>query len=155
MSIKRIANRISIVEKVNSGILKRHTLRFHKVSNIDGSGKCDIYETESSEDIVQGVIFDITEADKLVLDEIEGLGKGYEIKEVTIELNDGSVTQAFTYYATKIDASLKPLCWYKEHVLIGARENNLPEDYIRKIEAVEYIEETNPDKRKEELSIYL
>ncbi len=69
---------------------------------------------------------------------IEGLGYGYQVKDVLIKLHDGSLIKAFTYCATHINLALRPFDWYKEHVLTGARENGLPEDYIGMIEAIEF-----------------
>jgi len=73
---------------------------------------------------------------------------------VSIELNDGAMIEAITYYATHINFQLEPLSWYKEHVLIGARENDLPEGYIREIEAVTVLEDTDRIRHERELSIY-
>jgi hypothetical protein len=39
---------------------------------------------------------------------------------------------------------LKPYAWYVNHVLVGARETLLPEDYIqKKIAAIEAIEDAD------------
>jgi len=85
----------------------------------------------------------------------EGLGKGYRDKLVSvIESNEESVN-AVTYYATEIDSSLKPYHWYKEHVLRGAREHNLPTEYIEFIEAIESMPDPDKEKHEKELSIYL
>jgi hypothetical protein len=89
-----------------------------------------------------------------ILDDIEGVGLGYEKKDVAIELMNGETTQAFTYYATHIDANLKPLCWYVEHVLRGAREHALPGEYIGAIERIEYERDADYGRRQQELSIY-
>ena len=61
---------------------------------------------------------------------------------------------AETYIATICDPSLRPLDWYKEHVLRGARAIGLPSAYVASIEAV--VAEVDPDKarRARELSIY-
>ena len=99
-------------------------------------------------------MFHISQEEKPELDRKEGLGYGYEQKNVLIKLDKGSVIEAFTYYATNIDPTLKPLDWYKEHVLRGARENKLPVEYIRVIETIESVEETNLERRDRELSIY-
>jgi len=69
-------------------------------------------------------------------------------------LNDGSTIEAFTYYATNIDPELKPLDWYREHVLRGARENELPIEYIHSIEILEFDEDSDAERRDKELSIY-
>lgn len=134
--------------------MKEHELRFHKVSRKDGSAKCDARETGDPEHRVHGVLFHISEIEKPRLDEVEGLGLGYEQKVVSIELDDGSSIEAFTYYATLVDPVLKPFSWYKEHVLRGARENGLPENYIREIEAIVSVDDTDQARCERELSIY-
>jgi len=154
MSIRRLQNRVPSATKVATGILEGHMLRFHKISNVDGSAKCDAEETGDPGHCIYGVVFHITAEERSVLDSIEGMGCGYERKTVRIKLNTGSAIETFTYYATRIDSTLKPLDWYREHVLIGARENALPEDYIRLIEAVEAVVDTDSERRERELSIY-
>ena len=153
MSFKRLNARISNITRLGVAALFNHDLRFHKVSKNDGSGKCDILETNDSEHLVIGVVYKIDPLKKLTLDAYEGLGYGYEEKQVSVEVNGGLV-RAFTYYATNIDQELKPLHWYKEHVLRGARENELPEHYIRKIEMIDSIDDHDLDRHSRELEIY-
>ena len=100
------------------------------------------------------MIFNISAADKSTLDELEGRGKGYEEKLVNIRQENGEMILATTYFATKIDTSLKPYTWYKKHVIEGAKEANLPSSYIKNIESVEADED--PDKKREakEIQIY-
>ncbi|MEJ2095486.1 MAG: gamma-glutamylcyclotransferase, partial [Gammaproteobacteria bacterium] len=88
------------------------------------------------------------------LDKAEGLGYGYEQKQVHIKLNDGASMPALTYFATMTDSTLRPLAWYKEHVVRGARENELPEAYIKVIDAVETIDDPDMERHNRELSIY-
>lgn len=86
---------------------------------------------------------------------MEGLGNGYEEKTVVVIMPGGSVLEAQTsYYATHIDASLKPYHWYKEHVLRGARENGLPAPYLQIIESLESVADPNPERHALELAIY-
>jgi len=153
MSIRRLQVRVPSARKVGIGILKGHVLEFHKVSQ-DTSAKCDASETGDPEHRVHGVVFHISEHEKFQLDKAEGLGFGYAQKVVSVEFDDGSMIEAFTYYATHIDPTLEPFSWYLEHVLRGARENDLPESYIRKIEAIVPVEDTNRERHKRELLIY-
>ncbi|MCK5131335.1 MAG: gamma-glutamylcyclotransferase [Candidatus Sabulitectum sp.] len=152
MSEKRLFQRIE-ASKVGVAILAGHKLFFHKHSETDGSAKCNILETGRTDDIVLGVLYDVEESQKPVLDTIEGLGLGYNIKTVSVKI-EGASFQAFTYYATSIDKSLKPYKWYKRHVLEGAIENRMPEAYIRSIKAVEAITDKDAERRDRELSIY-
>ena len=72
-----LKDRVPSAEKYTVAALKGHVLKFHKISK-DGSGKCDAFETKSPEDIVYGVLFEISENEKQDLDSKEGLGDGYE-----------------------------------------------------------------------------
>jgi hypothetical protein len=136
-------------------MLTHHELRFHKISNKDGSAKCDIFETGKQTQIVIGVVFDIPESEKPLLDKAEGLGNGYETKDVAVELHNSIIVEAYTYYATHIDPSLRPFDWYKQHVLAGAFEHGLPEDYVRAIHAIESIDDPDDTRHQNELAIYL
>jgi len=127
--------------------LHKHRLKFHKVSN-DGSGKCDAQATEDSNDYVFGVLYEISDNEKPALDRKEGLGAGYDEKEVEVVTTDGRTMKPVMYFATNIDFSCRPYTWYKNHVLIGAKENDLPEEYISKIEAV--IADDDPDRARSE-----
>ncbi len=153
MSIIRIQDRVPSARPVVVAKLPKHKLRFHKVS-IDGSGKCDAEETEDPNDYVFGVLFDISDSEKPALDRKEGLGAGYNEKEVEVVTTDGRAMKSVMYFATNIDSSRRPYTWYKNHVLMGAKENGLPEEYISKIEAV--IADDDPDRERSEceLSIY-
>lgn len=154
MSIRRLRNRTPSAKRVDKGILEEHRLVFHK-SGRDDSAKCDAQHSGDSGNFVIGVLYEIHPNEKPELDKAEGLGLGYEIKDVLVRLDDDSLVKAFTYYATQIDAALKPYDWYREHVLAGARENSFPADYIKIIEAIEFIEDENAERRTRELSIYL
>lgn len=153
MSTPRINKRIDSATVVATAQLYQHSLQFHKKS-VDGSAKCDIMHTMNPDDIVHGVVFEILASEKHVLDRYEGLGNGYNEKQVSIILPYGESVRATTYYATHIDASLRPYRWYKEHVLRGAREHALPAEYITAIEAIASVPDPDQDNHVKELSIY-
>ncbi len=153
MSTRRLLHRVPSAKKVDVGTLEKHELKFHKIGQ-DGSAKCDAFETGDPDHELYGVVFLISEQEKPLLDRKEGLGNGYEQKEVKILLNNGTIIEAFTYYATHINPALKPFEWYKEHVLRGARENDLPVAYIRDIENIDPIRDPDTKRYDDELSIY-
>jgi len=154
MSIRRLRLRVPSASCIGSGILKEHELRFHKVSSKDGSAKCDATCTANPDQVVYGVVYRIDEAEKPALDRAEGLGFGYELNYVLIQMERADDVRAFCYFATSINPRLRPLDWYREHVLRGARENNLPEAYIRSIEAIEAEADQDALRREKELSVY-
>ena len=153
MSSRRLAARVSGARALSSATLEGHELRFHKRGQ-DGSGKCDIHETDREDARVFGALFALPFAAKATLDRIEGLGAGYEEKVVSITDAAGGEIQALTYYATDIKDALQPFCWYRHHVLAGAQEFQLPENYIRAIVEVPYIGDRDDARRAREMSIY-
>jgi len=152
MSSKRMKARVPFAGVIGVGVLRGHRLVFHKVSH-DGSGKCDVIESDS--DDVMGVLYEINEVEKLALDSVEGLDHGYKEKAIKVELTSGEVMSAVTYFATNTDPLLRPYTWYLRHVLEGARKANFPSEYTSMIEAMSAIED--PDKLREanELAIYV
>lgn len=154
MSTLRLKQRTASARPVARARLPGHRLAFHKFSKVDLSGKCDIPQSDDPEHYVIGVVFEIDPREKTLLDSIEGLGKGYEIKEVTVIGENNNRYRAFAYYATKIDSRLKPYHWYKEHVLRGAREHGFPIDYIDWLEEIESINDPDPDRSIAQLGIY-
>lgn len=141
MSLRRLTapDRAPSSRALCSGYVTGRRLTFDKVGR-DGTAKCDCEHTGDHNDRVYGVVFAIDAGDRARLDAIEGLGVGYDDQMVDVVTSDG-VVPAWTYVATIKDAALKPYHWYKQHVLLGAREGGLPPDYIDRIEMVESIDD--------------
>ena len=154
MSSKRLTDRVLSARFVAVATLTSHKLMFHKVSKKDGSAKCDALETENQNDVIIGVVFDISESEKPELDKKEGLHYGYEEKTVNVTTVGGKALKATTYYATNTDSSLKPYDWYKEHVIRGAKENGLPQDYIQTISNIQSVADPKPERHEQEMQIY-
>jgi len=154
MSVRRIRQRVPSARKVAVAVLGQHKLKFHKRGSRDGSAKCDIAMTGQTDDEVFGVVFEIEGREKPALDAVEGLHNGYEIKEITLLTLDGLKLQAFAYYGTDLDESLRPFHWYKKHVLQGALENGLPESYTAMIRAVESVDDPVAERHLAEMSIH-
>ncbi len=152
MSSKRLKARVPSAKAIGKGVLQEHRLAFHKISKKDGSAKCDVIKSES--DDVIGVLFEIDRAEKPTLDKAEGLKYGYDEKTIEIKLETGATVSAVTYFATNMDASLKPYTWYVRHVLEGAREAQLPDDYIKSIMETPATEDADKKREADELAIY-
>lgn len=153
MSSGRLVDRVPSAEHVGVARLESHRLVFHKKGK-DGSAKCDAQHTGNPEDFIFGVVYSLPETEKVLLDQKEGLGHGYDEKQVLVQATQGEWLEAVTYFALKVDPDLKPFHWYKQHVLIGARENGLPADYIQWIDSVSSIEDNHPDRYDSEMAIY-
>ncbi len=153
MASHRLLQRLPNAKHIGLATLAQHRLNFHK-NSAGLSGKCNIELTGRVADEVIGVIYEISLEDKQLLDQIEDLGIGYDEKTVELRTVSGQTLFAITYFAIDIDKSMIPYHWYKQHVLHGAIEHNLPRDYIKQIEATP--SKPDPDKRRNlrELAIY-
>ena len=139
----RLQARTSSARLVGTGYLPDWSLHFHKRS-LDASAKCSIQQGSSG---VYVAVYRMSEADKLVLDEIEGVGKGYVDAEVVVP----GIGVCSTYLAadTHVDEDLRPYDWYRELVLLGCRHLALPRDYVRRIAATAALPDPDPDRRLE------
>lgn len=153
MSITRLKRRAPSAIRTGICTLQNHDLRFHKES-ADGSGKCDAFRTGNSEDFVIGSLFEIDPADKPSLDSAEGLGFGYNEKQIPVVKDSGEICFAVTYYAIRINRTLKPYSWYLQHVIIGAMESNCPAIYVSRIKAIKTMEDDNQERDAQERAIH-
>ncbi len=137
----RLSQRIASARLVATRFLPDWSLHFHKQSE-DGSGKCNILR---GGDGVHFAIFDVSAADKLVLDRIEGVGVGYSNASLKVP----GLGDCATYAAqpSHIDDSLTPYDWYKELVLTGARLHGFPDKYLERIESTKAHADPHPERR--------
>jgi len=77
-------------------------------------------------------VFEIAESERADLDQCEGLGYGYDNRE--IRLDEFGVCSTYIAASNAIDDSLCPIDWYKEYVLRGARFHGFPNEYVARIE---------------------
>lgn len=127
------------------GYVAGRELRFHKRGN-DGSGKCDIPNTGNDSDVVWGVIFDVPENQVGALDCVEG--EGYARSTIEVLQNGGPPISTAVYLANVayIDAHLVPYTWYRDLVVAGARQHNLPAAYIAQLAAVSALPDSNAER---------
>ena len=141
------------MEVIASAMLTQHQLKFHKVGS-DDSGKGDIHFTANTTDQVFGVVYQISDSNKKILDQIEGLGQGYAQKMVTIFDHNGQAIEAWSYYATDINPLLLPYDWYLQHILYGAQEHKLPQNHTKRITQTQAQADPNQQRQQRELAIY-
>ena len=136
MCTRRLQTRVPSAFARMRAFLRKRSMHFHK-RGLDGSGKCTIHPEERDEDLVWGVVFEMDPAHRARLDNVEGLGSQYHAERVLVHTDYGT-EQAFTYVAAPhvIDSSLRPFHWYKQLVVMGAREHELPAEYIAMLESV-------------------
>lgn len=109
MSYQRIAARVSQCESLGVYYLPQYQFKCHKVG-LDGSAKGNAFYT-GDESRIYGVLYALSDTDKTLLDTIEGVGKGYECRKVTVydysNADTSAYTRAYTSDSESTHASLK------------------------------------------------
>lgn len=146
----RLHQRVPSARPLGVARLVRYRLAWHKAST-DGSGKCDVVPSHDVDE-VWGVLYAIDSDHKAALDRVEGVGDGYDAVALTVEF-DGASVEAEAYRATDVDPALPPYGWYKALVVAGAREHGLPEDYVRTLDAIEAVRDTDETRRREHAAL--
>jgi cation transport regulator ChaC len=104
-------------------------LRFLRRSRRWRAGAADVVPAPGG--AVWGVLYEVSAADRHALDRKEFAGEGYRARAVEVELASGGRVPAVTYEVIdKAPDELVPTAEYLELLVRGARERELPADYI-------------------------
>lgn len=144
MLTERLRRRVPSTAPLGPARLDGFDLRFHK-RGADGSAKCNVVADNDAS--VHGVLFEISPEERYLLDRAEGLGCGYELADIELDTPGGSV-EAFCYVASAdhIDRSLLPFGWYKDFVVHGGIEHQLPTPYVQQIRQIEALTDSSPKR---------
>lgn len=151
MPTARLRERCPSAQPIGVAELRCYALRWHKKSK-DGSGKCDIVQTDQPGASVFGVLYKIDSTEKAALDKAEGLGSGYDETDIEVHCGANRLT-AKAYVATGTDPALKPYTWYHALVVAGAKEHNLPVHYIARLEAVPTDQDPDPKRHDKNMAL--
>lgn len=143
----RLGERVPSSRLIGTAFVAHFSLRFHKRS-ADSSAKCGI---ETPGEGVYVAVYEMSRADKALLDRIEGVGQGYA--EQTIAVPGFDLCATYVAEPNYIDESLQPYDWYLELVLLGCRYLEFPEPYIASIAAVESIPDPDHARRQQNVSL--
>lgn len=139
MNGERMKRRIGRLPDRVPGVLRDWCLAFNKASKNPGAGFANIVPCPG--EVVEGVLYAVTEEELRKLDGYEGVPTHYERHEMAVEQrNTGEVIPAVTYVANhnKIRDGLKPTREYLDHLLAGA--DCLSEEYVRFLRTVETLD---------------
>ncbi len=137
----RLTERTPSAQLIDAGFLPNWSLSFHKRSK-DESGKCSIVAGDTG---VHFAVFELSAADKLTLDSIEGVGVGYS--ETLLRIPGFGDCLSYIAEESHVDDSLQPYDWYKELVLEGMRFHGFPEHYLKTIDSIQALRDPDPERR--------
>ena len=149
MCYGRMKHRVPSLRFDGVGLIKGYGLVINKVSR-DGSAKANI-EPDAVE-TTYGVVFSLADDDVPALEEAEGVGEGYRVTfKLDVRTLDGGSwpEQVRTFVAQEgyTAADLWPYAWYKRHIVEGALHSGLPDDYVRRLQALPAAED--PDRQRD------
>ncbi len=118
--------------RVGIGYVEGYELVFDGCSSLWGGPTANI--VEDPEERVWGVLFELESFE--CLDVHEGYPKHYTRREVAVHVSEtGQIVMAQTYIRPRPLKRGKPPRKYLDTIIKGARENGLPEEWIRRLEA--------------------
>jgi gamma-glutamylcyclotransferase (GGCT)/AIG2-like uncharacterized protein YtfP len=97
--------------------------------NWEGGAVANILESAYS--IVWGGLYEISKSDLESLDNCEGFPDSYDRKELKVEDDHGNICKAITYFRIGEKIGI-PSDKYKKIIIDGAKDCNLPDDYVKK-----------------------
>ena len=119
---------------VAAATLADYELTFSGNSPMWGGGIADIRERPGK--TVEGVLWEISEADRKVLDEYEGYPTLYLNKEIQVRTRAGKAFTAFAYVMANPGREIAPSKRYKQLLISGAEEHGLSDEYIDFLETI-------------------
>ena len=137
MCTQRMRGRISSAEPLGSAKLPNRRLVCNKKSD-DCSGKANLVDSDGN--TVWGVLYEIDSTQLKKLDDCE---KGYKNICLDVLTEHDLVVSAHVYISCKLTADPRPYNWYKELMVKGAIEHQLPPYYIELLKQIE----SKPDPR--------
>lgn len=137
MNWEQMQHRCPSARFIGVGCLKDHRLAITRKSRRRLCGTADVIEEKGSD--VWGIVYDIDEAEFLILDDFEDGYRRELIKILLVE--ECGEEQAWIYIAEKELCPPPPSAHYKRLMLQGARHWRLPKDYIAYLEQIEAVED--------------
>jgi cation transport regulator ChaC len=119
---------------VASAALSDYELTFSGNSPMWGGGVATIREKPGKQ--VEGVAWEISEAERKALDEYEGYPGLYVRKEIQVRTRSGKALAAFAYIMEDPGREMPPSKRYKQLLISGAEEHGLSDEYIDFLESI-------------------
>lgn len=143
MNLDQMRERRVSYENSRRALLRDYKLGFTKTSKRYNAGVADV--VESRDDVVEGVLYEVTEEGMATLDKFEGVNQNtYKRMKVMVQLEDGEKLEAITYKVVSAEEPfIPPSKEYMNKIIKGAEIHKLSSNYIQKLKAIPLKEITN------------
>ena len=122
-------------EPIGTARLPDYMLSFATYSASGTDGGCNLENAVGRE--TWGVLYEVTPEELQALDLAAGLDKGYYEKiDVVVIDKDGAQISAVTYVIPQPGGPFRPSSAYTRPILVGARDLELPGEYIADLEKI-------------------
>ncbi|GAP39218.1 gamma-glutamylcyclotransferase family protein [Flexilinea flocculi] len=133
MSMDVLKQHCPSAKKISTAVLPNFEVVFNYYSK-NYKGGCTGAEFVPGK-IAYGVLYDISEEEMLHLDQVEGVYSAkYFRQEVVIITEEGRLEKAFIYRTTNPSGPHETTRAYLGKLLVGAKENHLPDEYVEKLQ---------------------
>jgi gamma-glutamylcyclotransferase (GGCT)/AIG2-like uncharacterized protein YtfP len=133
LDLRRFRRRCPGAQAIGRARLAGYRLGFTRYSRAEKGGVADIVPEPGAE--VWGVLYEIDAACFAALDDYEGAPREYRRESLRVVDDAGVEHEAVVYVANKT-GEFAPSRAYLAQITRGAREHNLPDEYVRSIESV-------------------
>lgn len=135
MSGKQMAGRCASARFVGVGVLPEHELGFPRRSRRLGGGAAGIKPSVGKQ--VEGVVWDMTDADLVTMDGFEGVALNcYWRERVEVVVNGQKIEVAVYYAVAQTGEPFAPHPDYLNTMIVGAKEHGLSQAYIGWLEGI-------------------
>ena len=131
MDTRRFRRRCPGSVVLGRALLRNYRLAFTRYDSHEKGGVADIVAEAGAQ--VWGALYDIDEACLRALDQYEGAPQAYRRETVRVADDRGVEHQAVAYVANKT-GEFAPGRTYLALIVRGARDHELPEEYVKSIE---------------------
>jgi gamma-glutamylcyclotransferase (GGCT)/AIG2-like uncharacterized protein YtfP len=131
MDMRRFRRRCPDATVAGRASLRGYRLGFTRYSSAEKGGVADIVAEPDA--VVWGALYEIDESCFAALDDYEGAPRAYRRETVRVLDDGGAEREAVAYVANKT-GEFAPSRQYLAQIVQGARDHELPDDYVRGLE---------------------
>ena len=150
MLTPKMVSIITFSQAIGIAELSGYRFDFNKQSHKDESAHANIVATQNAKDKVYGVVYEFSDSNKEALELAENVPYGYHAETISVVCQRQKL-DVVTYLSDNpqfLKEGLVPFTWYKAMIVRGAKDHELPKQYIQFLEAFTAGEDSDTGRAK-------